>query len=53
MTPNADDLIEVLKKLVDQIDSLDGKTKSLVHNTHELNKTVKLTKEVLVWAPGV
>ena len=48
MTPNADDLIETLKKLSTQIDSLGDKVKGLSQDSHELNKTVKLTKEVRI-----
>ena len=46
MTPNADDLIEILKKLVTQIESLDGNVKGLVQQSHELNKGVQLMEEV-------
>ena len=46
MTPNADDLIEILKKLVTQIESLDGSVKGLVQQSHELNKGVQLMEEV-------
>ncbi|KAH9401240.1 FGFR1 oncoprotein partner 2 [Tyrophagus putrescentiae] len=45
MTPNADDLIEILKKLVTQIESLDGNVKGLVQQSHELNKGVQLMEE--------
>lgn len=46
MTPNADDLIEILKKLVSQIDGLEGNVQGLVTQSHELNKEVQLTQEV-------
>lgn len=46
MTPNADDLIEILKKLVSQIDGLEGNVQGLVTQSHELNKEVQLTQDV-------
>jgi len=45
MTPTVDDLIDTVKKLVNDIDSLDDKVKCLTHDSYELNKTIKLTKE--------
>lgn len=50
MTPNADDLIEILKKLVSQIDGLEGNVQGLVTQSHELNKEVQLTQEVSFWS---
>ena len=46
MTPNVDDLIDDLKNLLNHFIKVENKTKLLVHESHELNKTIKLTKEV-------
>lgn len=46
MTQNVDDMIDTLKKLTNQIDDLSEKVQTLVKESHELNKSVNLNKEV-------
>ena len=46
MSPNVDDLIETLRKLVEQTVDLDGKVNSLANTSNDLTQTIKLTKEV-------
>jgi len=48
MTPTVDDLIDTVRKLVGDIDSLEDKVKGLSRDLQDLNKTVELTKEVRI-----